>query len=176
MSATISPPVRVFALMGVVAIAALGAFFFLVARPGATPETALPTERPDRTPATTAPKAERPAPARPRTPALQTASGFPPAVDRALRRRGVVVVAVYIPGASVDRVVLTEARAGARASRAPFVAVSAFSERAVRQIVAKTGVLPEPAVVVVKRPGVVTATLGVTDRVTVAQAVALARR
>ena len=40
---------------------------------------------------------------------------------------------------------------------------------------AKTGVLPDPAVLVIRRPGVVEATLGVTDRETVAQAVAQAR-
>ena len=42
-------------------------------------------------------------------------------------------------------------------------------------LVAKTGVLPDPAVVVVRRPGVVTATLGVSDRETVEQAVAEAK-
>jgi hypothetical protein len=46
----------------------------------------------------------------------------------------------------------------------------------VRPLLAKTGVLPDPAVIVLERPGVVRATLGVTDRVTVAQAVAQARR
>ena len=60
--------------------------------------------------------------------------------------------------------------------RAGFVAVSALSERLVRPLVAKTGVLPDPAVLVLRRPGVVTASLGVTDRQTVAQAVAQARR
>ena len=66
-------------------------------------------------------------------------------------------------------------RAGARASRAGYVAVSALSERLVRPLVAKTGVLPDPAVLVIERPGIVGATLSVTDRETVAQAVAQAR-
>jgi hypothetical protein len=92
-----------------------------------------------------------------------------------LRKHPVVVVAIYMPGASVDAVVRREARAGARAARAGYVAVSALSERLVRPLVAKTGVLPAPAVLVIQRPGVVRATLGVTDSETVAQAVAQAR-
>ena len=69
-----------------------------------------------------------------------------------------------------------EARAAAVRSRAGYVQISALNERLVRSLVAKTGVLPDPAVLVVKRPGVVTATFGVTDRETIAQAVAQARR
>ncbi|MDH4340969.1 MAG: hypothetical protein OEW47_11485, partial [Thermoleophilia bacterium] len=103
-------------------------------------------------------------------------SGFPAPVDRALRRRGVVVVAIYMPGAAVDAVVRAEARAAAVRSRVGYVAISALNERLVGSLVAKTGVLPDPAVLVIKRPGVVTATLSVTDRKTIAQAVAQARR
>ena len=102
-------------------------------------------------------------------------AGFPLPIRHALRRNRVVVVAVYLPGASVDAFVRREARAGAQ-GRAGFVAVSALSERLVRPLVAKTGVLPDPAVLVLRRPGVVTASLGVTDRQTVAQAIAQARR
>jgi hypothetical protein len=87
----------------------------------------------------------------------------------------VVVVVVYTPGAAVDSVVRAEARAGARAARAGFVPLSALSARLVQPLVAKTGVLPSPAVVVVRRPDVVAAELGVTDSETVAQAVAQAR-
>ena len=81
-----------------------------------------------------------------------------------------------MPGAAVDRIVRREARAGAAASRAGFVAISATNERAVSGLIAKTGVLPAPAVVVVKRPGVVETTFSVTDAGTIAQAVAQARR
>ncbi len=68
----------------------------------------------------------------------------------------------------------SEARSAARASRAGFVAISALNERAIAGLVAKTGVLPEPAVVIVKRPGAVAATFSVTDAGTIAQAVAQA--
>jgi hypothetical protein len=42
--------------------------------------------------------------------------------------------------------------------------------------VGKTGVLPDPAVLVVRRPGVVAAKLSVSDRLTISQTVAQARR
>ena len=87
-----------------------------------------------------------------------------------------VVVVVYMPRGAVDAVVRAEARAGARMSGTGFVQMSALSERLVQPLVAKTGVLPSPAVIVVKRPGVVTATLSVTDRQTIAQAATQARR
>jgi len=81
-----------------------------------------------------------------------------------------------MPNAAVDAAVRTEARAAAARSRAGYVAISALDERLVQSLVAKTGVLPAPAVLVVKRPGVVTATLSVADRETIAQAVVQARR
>ena len=176
LSLSLTPPIRMFALVGTLAAVGLAAFLFLlrpagddmtsavttpVAKPAETTERATPRVRVPRT-----------------TPRLAPlpASGFPPPIHRALRRNRVVVVSVYMPGASVDSFVRAEARAGARRARAGYVAVSALSERLVRPLVAKTGVLPDPAVLVLRRPGVVIATLGVTDRQTVAQAVAQARR
>jgi hypothetical protein len=173
-----SPPIRVFAIVGVLVAVGLAAFLFTLPR-GADDTGAAanePLARTTRTkpaaparPSTTRERKARPAPA-------VGASGYPLPIHRALRRNRVVVVAIYMPGAGVDAAVRDEARAGARAGRAGFVAVSALSERLVRPLVAKTGVLPDPAVLVIKRPGVVIATLSVTDRETVAQAVAHARR
>jgi hypothetical protein len=179
-SVTLSPPIRVFAFVGVLVAVGLGAFFFVLGSPESESGT---TATPLRTPArgTTA-ETTTPAPARPNRPVTRargpvaTPSGFPVPVHRALRRHGVVVVSVYMPRASVDAFVRNEARAAAIATRAGFVAVSATSERLVQPLVAKTGVLPDPAVVVLKRPDVVVATLGVTDREAIAQAVAQARR
>jgi hypothetical protein len=175
---TMSPPVRVFALVGVLVAVGLAAFVFLMGRSDggsvatSTQPLVLATE--DTTPV----KPTAPVTTRVQKPRQVTApsSGFPLPVDRALRRDSVVVLMVYMPHASVDSLVRAEAKAGARVSGAGFVAVSALSERLVRTIVAKTGVLPDPAVVVLRRPGVVTATLSVTDRDTIAQAVAQARR
>jgi hypothetical protein len=177
-TASLSPPVRVFAFVGVLVAVGLGAFFFLVGRgdDGSIPSTStLARTTQETTPVTPATPRVTVRIQQPRVAAVPP-SGFPPAVDRALRRSPVVVLVVYMPNASVDTLVRAEAKAGAKASGAGYVAVSALSERLVRTIVAETGVLPDPAVVVLKRPGVVTATLSVTDRDTIAQAVAQARR
>lgn len=179
MSVTLSPPIRVFAFVGVLVAVGLAAFLFLLGRGGGEAATDEPLVPP---PATT--NRTNPSTATPTTPrttrqprvAPLPASGFPVPVHRALRRNRVVVVVVYTPRASVDAVLRAEARAGARASGAGLVQMSALSERLVEPLIAKTGVLPSPAVVVVKRPGVVTAKLSVTDSQTVAQAVAQARR
>ena len=185
MSVTLSPPIRVFAFTGVLAVVGLAAFLFLLGRSGGEAATSAEpvvtrtetaTPRPVTQPTT---RAQSPAarPARRIAPsaAALPASGFPLPVHRALRRNRVVVVVVYMPGGSVDSVVRAEARAGARASGAGLVQLSALSERLVRPLVAKTGVLPSPAVVVLRRPNVVAATLSVTDRQTIAQAVAQSR-
>lgn len=176
MSVTLTPPIRVFAFVGVLAVIGLAAFLVLL----------RPTERDGTTPATTslAKPAKTPGRATPRSPkapratartALAT-SGLPLPIRRVLRRNRVAVVVAYIPGADVDALVRREAKAGARSGRAGYIAVSALSERLMRPLLAKTGVLPDPAVLVLRRPGVVTATLSVTDAETVAQAVAQARR
>jgi hypothetical protein len=72
--------------------------------------------------------------------------------------------------------VRAEARAAAKSSRAGLVSMSGLSERLVRPLVSKTGVLSNPAVVIVKRSGAVAVALGVTDRQTISQAVAQAKR
>jgi hypothetical protein len=172
-SLTLSPPIRIFAFLGVLCAVGLAAFLFLAARPQSEASTTPATKpAPQTKPNTNVPV--RPAPTRPA--ARPTKSGFPVPVDRVLRHNRVVVVAVYMPGAQVDAVVRREARAAAISARAGFVPISALSERLVRPLVAKTGVLPDPAVVIVKRPGVVTATLSVADRDTIAQAVVQAKR
>jgi hypothetical protein len=175
------------AYVGVVAAAAIGLGLFLLGR--STDPATLP---PPAHVARHAPTKEAHAPtrqarhqvkhpkkvttAKPRTTRFTTApSGFPRAVDRAFRAHRVVVLVVYMPGAGVDAVVRREARAGAAAARAGFVQVSALNNALATEVLAKTGILPDPAVVVIRKPGVVVATLGVTDRETVEQAVAQAR-
>jgi hypothetical protein len=174
-SVTLTPPVRVAAFVAALVVTGLAGFVFLLGGrvPGTeTPTPATPATKP--APRTTAaPRAtHKPAAASPR-PSL--APGFPKSVQSSLRHRRVVVVAVFIPGAAVDSLVRGEARAGARMSGAAFVRISTSNEAALQKLVSKTGVLPDPAVVIVKRPGVVAATLGVTDRQTVAAAVVQAK-
>lgn len=175
-SMTLTPPIRVFALVGALAATGLVAFVFLLGRGASDSELSAPATQVAKpaAQANTPAKASRTPTAKPRV--VITKSGFPVAIDRALQRRGVVVVAIYMPGAPVDAVVRAEARAAAARSRAGYVPISALNERLVGSLVAKTGFLPDPVVLVIKRPGVVTATLSVTDRETIAQAVAQARR
>ena len=177
MSLTLNPPTRVTALVGALVLTGLAAVVFFLGR-GALgeAESAPLTSAPVTKPAGAVEVAPRPT-TKPRVkPKPRVLSGFPAKIDHALRYSRVVVVSVSMPGGAVDAVVRREARAGAKASRAGFVAISAANERAVSGLVAKTGVLPAPAVVIVKRPGVVTTTFSVTDAGTVAQAVAQARR
>jgi hypothetical protein len=177
-SLTLSPPTRVAALVGALVLTGLAAVVFMLGRGAFADEpstTAAPTAATTQPGMRVAPKPKPAAPPRATT-KPRVASGFPPKIDHALRYSRVVVVSVSMPGAAVDRIVRREARAGAAASRAGFVSISASNERAVAGLVAKTGVLPAPAVVVVKRPGVVTTTFSVTDAGTIAQAVAQARR
>ena len=166
---------RVFALVGLLAATGFAAFFFLS---GSRAEPAA-ADAPTTTPAAVTPKPAKPAPVRP-TPAKPLTwakrSGLPPAIARVFRANRVAVVAVYMPGAPVDAHVRAQARAGAARARAGFVAVSATSQRLVAPLIAKAGVLPQPAVVVIRRPGVVVATLGVTDSGTVAQTVLQAKK
>ena len=179
MSLTLNPPTRVAALVGALVLTGLAAVVLLVGRSALSGEaTASVTPAPVAT-TPVAPVTSKPKPAgAPRAdvkPRPRVSSGFPAKIDRALRYNRVVVVSVSMPGAAVDSIVRREARAGARAARAGFVAISATNERAVAGLVAKTGVLTAPAVVVVERPGVVATTFSVTDAGTVAQAVAQAR-
>jgi len=174
---TLSPPVRVGALVGALVLTGVAAFLFLLGR-GTPAEKATSTpavaQHVRQTPAHTtthakvghAPKAAR----RDITP------GLPYWVARALRYNRVVVVSVYIPSAAVDAIVRDEARAAAKTRHAGFVAIGAGAQSALQRLVAKTGVLPDPAVVVIRRPGVVAATLGVSDRDTIGAAVLAARR
>ena len=173
MSVTLNPPIRIAALVGALLLTGLAAVALLLGRGalgGADTEAATPLQKP----AARAETTQRPV-AAPRAKS-RVATGFPVTIDHALRYSRVVVVSVSMPGAAVDAVVRREARDGAKASRAGFVALNATNERAVSALVAKTGFLPAPAVVVVKRPGVVATTFSVTDAGTIAQAVAQARR
>jgi hypothetical protein len=178
---TISPQMRVFALVGALAAIGLALFFFIAGRSvdtDAANVTAVPHTSPARPAKSGAQTPTRPTQhAKARTTRFQTVrSGFPSAVDRAFRRHRVVVLVAYMPGSGVDAVVRKEARAAAIRTGAGYVPVNALNERVVGQLVARTGVLPDPSVLVIRRPGVVTATLGVTDRDTVAQAVVESKR
>jgi len=118
------------------------------------------------------PKPRPAAAAPPKNPPLAP-SGFPAAVDAALRSHEVVVVSLYVPGARVDQLAIDEARAGAALGGAGFVALNVLEEKTAKPLLAKLGTLEDPSLLVVKRPGVVALRMsGFVDRDTVAQAAA----
>ena len=131
--------------------------------------------------AATAPsvKAPKPAPAKPK-PVLNPVvppTGFPVAVDKALRQHQVVVVSLVVPGARVDELAAAEAEAGAKLGGAGFLALNVLNEGVGRALLLKLGAAQDPSLLVLKRSGEVAVQLaGFVDRETVAQAAANASR
>ncbi len=100
-------------------------------------------------------------------------TGFPVAVDEALRRNAVVVVSLVLPGARVDELAAAEAEAGAKLGGAGFLALNVLNERVARSLLTKLDATKDPSLLVVKRSGEVALELnGFVDRETVAQAAA----
>ena len=97
-------------------------------------------------------------------------------LERRLLENPVLVVVLYSPEATVDRLAIREARAGADAVDAGFLAVDVSSNRALKAIGAEHGIREAPSVLVYARwLGVVTTISGFADRETVAQAAENAR-
>lgn len=142
---------------------------------GATAPVAKPAPAAAAKPApmpTPAPAAKpTPKPAAP----VASASGLPASIDAALAANKVVVVSLYVPGATVDEMATAEARAGAQLVGAGFVALNVFDETSAKLLLVKLGMLEGPSVLVFKRPGEVAVRMaGFADRETVAQAAASA--
>jgi len=105
--------------------------------------------------------------------------GMPSALALALRSNSVVVVALYAPDSSVDSMARDEARQGAAAAGAGFVALDVSNERVAAPLTslltggatAADRVLDDPAVLVFQAPRTLFVRLGGwNDRDTVAQA------
>ena len=148
------------ALLGLVAL-------LLVARPlvfgGDDSGTSSATPR--ITPATTPPPAAH-APA-----TVKLLPGVPAAIARELRYEKVVVVSLYAAKAPSDRKALAHARAGAKQVGAGFVALNVYDERKANSLVKFIGTSDSPAVLVVRRPGIVVTQIdGFVDAAIVAQA------
>ena len=156
-------------LVGVVVIA--GGYWMVVRKHSTTSPRAASSTPVSTTPTATTPSKTHTHTATPPARKLAT-HGMPVAVARALQKHSVVVVSLYSPQAGVDELATAEARAGAAASGAGFVAVDVFHQRAGIPI----GIVDTPAVLVVTRRRAVTAELkGFVDRNVVAQAVSDAR-
>jgi hypothetical protein len=181
----ISPPVRIFAILIVLAgVAGMLAMKTMGASVDATP-IPLPAQKPAKVAKATAepakaapgkPKAVKPTPAKPKpvNPVVPP-TGFPLAVDKALRQHAVVVVSLVVPGARVDELAAAEAEAGAKLGGAGFLALNVLNEGVARSLLSKLDVAGDPTVLVLKRSGEVALELaGFVDRETVAQAAASA--
>jgi len=177
----ISSPVRIFAIL-IVLVGAAGMLAMRTMGPSAA-ETApipLPVKK---TAAAAEPQPAKAAASTPKTAAKQKPTpvlnpvvpptGFPVAVDKALRRHAVVVVSLVVPGARVDELVAAEAEAGAKLGGAGFLALNVLNEGVARALLSKVDVVADPSVLVLKRSGEVALELaGFVDRETVAQAAA----
>ena len=209
MSLTLSPQIRIVALLGGLAALGLAVFTFTVGRSaGSASEASVVSIKPlhpvrkasvHATPAKHAPRAKHVAPARAKhAPAKHSAApahaapkphpkplaspaptartpaptpGIPAILARALARHSVVVVALFDPDADVDRISLAEASAGAAASRVGFVPLNVLKQAEAGPLTSTLGVLPDPAVLVYRRPAELVARFdGFADRDTVAQA------
>jgi hypothetical protein len=181
-----------FAVAGVVAVLALGGgLLFLSRGQSATPATVKqikplhPVKHHQHARATTKAKATtvkaKAAPkhraAAKKLPAV--IDGMPAALALGLRSSSVVVVALYAPDSSVDAMARDEARQGAAAAGAGFVALDVSNEKVAAPLTslltggatAADRVLDDPAVLVFQAPGTLFVRLnGWTDRDTVAQA------
>jgi hypothetical protein len=137
---------------------------------GAKAKTAAPVAKPKPAPAPLA------KPAEPAEPPVD-ANGLPRVLSTALAGNRVVVVSLHDPDSALDQMALAEARAGARAAGAGFVAINVFAESQSRPLLELLGALENPGVLVYRKPDVLFARMsGFADSETVAQAAANARR
>jgi hypothetical protein len=117
-----------------------------------------------------------PKPKKPAAPPVDD-NGLPRVLSTALASNSVVVVGLYDPNSAVDKITLDEARAGARAAGAGFVAINVFAEAQSRPLVELLGALENPGILVYRKPDALFARIsGFADSETVAQAAANAAR
>ena len=205
MTFTLSPPVRIAALLGLVAAVVIGGSFMVLGKGGEADEPSIasleaeaqslsrtkPAAKPKAatTPATkhaastSKPKpaaTPAPAPKAPVRPAAVTAAlaaGLPAPLASALGRNHTVVVSLYNPYSRVDAIAFAEARAGAQLAGAGFLPLNVLSKAQVGKLTEQFGLLPNPGVLVYVRPANLAARItGFADKETVAQAAQNAAR
>lgn len=196
----IGAPIRILALVGVLAALAMGAWTFTAGRSGAgSPSAAQPDPvsqhpveaaqavaaklkaRNKAAAALNARSAKTTAAAtlahkvRPKTSRL--ADGTPRTIASVLRRHRVAVVLLYDPQAKVDAFSLGEAQRGARRAKAGFLRVNVLKQRQAAPFASAYGVLQSPTVLFFARPGkLVQKLVGFADQDTVSQAALNAAR
>lgn len=174
MNATLSTQQLRIAALLVLVVATAGAYLVIARHKSSAPTTASST------PAATTHTQTAPAPSKAHshtvTPVKLDTHGLPVPIALALRKHSIVVVSLYSPGAGVDQITGAEAKAGADEMGAGFVNLDVFHQRSGTAILRKLGVVTTPAVLVVRRPGVVYSEFrGFVDRDVVEQSVADAR-
>jgi hypothetical protein len=173
---TISPQMRIVVALGGLAALGLAAFILTIGRPSGASQASLAPIKPLHPVRKHVSHASVPQKAAPRKPAPKPVAllpGLTPAIAAALRKHELVVVSLFDPQARVDQISLAEASAGAKAAHAGFVPLDVLRQRQAGPLVRQLGVLPDPAVLVYRRPGDIVARFdGFADRDTVAQAVA----
>jgi hypothetical protein len=174
---TLSPPIRILAIVGVLAVVAVGVLFFAHNRSSSdgssasAPPVSQSTSKPATSPATGSPAttpAAKPA-AKPRVVLLPN---LPAPIARQLHFSKVVVAVIYSGNVESDRVALVQARAAAKTAHAGFAAVNVVNEKLARSAGAFAGTTTAPpTLLIVKRPGkIVNRFSGSADGVIVAQA------
>ena len=202
MSAQIGAPIRIVALVGVLAALAMGAWTFAAGR-GSTDSSTSPqqagsvAETPIAAAKSVASKlsahnkataAGRPSVAHPSKSAAtarKTTKTKPVAkrqhraltIKSVLRHHRVAVVLLYDPQVKVNRLSLGEAQLGAGRANAGFLRVNVLKQRQVAPFAKTYGVLPVPTLLFFARPGTLVQKLvGFADQDTVAQAALNAAR
>jgi hypothetical protein len=183
---SLSPQMRVVALVGLLAALALaGGMFFLTrsqADAGAddlsgselaqalTPVQKPATTTPPAPAATKAAKAARAPQAAKRKP-LVAENGVPTAIVEALRRSPAAVVSITAGGVDIDRLTLAEAQAAAKSAGVAYVRIDVLQPELGRAIARTFGVIEAPATLVYQRPTSLFLKLdGYADSATIAQA------
>jgi hypothetical protein len=172
-SVTLSPQMRVVALVGALLVLAGATFALISARPSTTASSETPIvvhHAPKAAPHTTRPQTAHPHVAK--HVRRNVINGLPAPLAVELHRHKIVVVAVYSPGSAVDKATVAAMRAGARQAHSGFVALDVTDRRRAAPLAAKLGALPVPSLLVFRRPDEVAFRLdGTVDANTVAQAV-----
>lgn len=199
MTISISPQIRVVALMGMLLIALAGGYRFYLHHHAAANDVIPPTvHKPapaaghSKTQAHSQTKTHKPLAPGTNAAAASAAKSaasqvrlnpvdpqLPPSLRSALERHKIVVVSLWDPQAPVDYISVAEAHAGANAAGAGFVLINVLDNKVAGRLTAllpSGDMLPDPGVLLYKAPGKIVYRFdGFLDRDSVAQAAANAK-
>jgi hypothetical protein len=176
---TISPPLRIVALCGLLAVLGGGLFALLaldhrhgvLVRHGVQAPSVRKSEVTHRSASHHAPVVLHTSVAR------QLDSGLPAALRHALAESSLVVAVVYAPNIAAEAGAVSAARAGAQEAHVGFVALDVRDAQTAETLATIAPGVSDPAVLIVRRPGTIALDLdGVQDATTVAQAALQVRR